>query len=158
MRKKWGYPKARAVTAQEMNAEEDALARVLPCQALRCISPANNEHAPIIPPINAKVSKKVVDGFPPKWGWSCSPSMYLSRDHPASPSRIRYTTKFTAKRGPIRLFPTLPEAITKAQPQAQTFRTISLCHSAFVKRQRILACSLIHDSTIYVVACGGPNP
>lgn len=49
-----------------MNAEEEAPARVSLRQVRKCISPANNEHTPITPPINAKASKNNVDGFPPK--------------------------------------------------------------------------------------------
>ena len=123
-----------------MTAKELVPAKLSLRQARRCTSPERTEHPPTTPAIKAKINMKLVDGFPPKSvkayhretlkrdthvtrererereregirGWFCSPLMYLSRDHPASPRTIRYATKLTTKRGPIRSLPRVPTAI-----------------------------------------------
>lgn len=60
------YPKARAVIAQEMMAEEAAVARLSLRQARRWVKPISTEHSPIAPAISANINIKLVDGFPPK--------------------------------------------------------------------------------------------
>lgn len=128
-----------------MIAKEAAAAELSLLHVRRWTKPNSTDEAPSTPAINANISMKFVEGFPPKSagpkqvlfkrkrchcsvfarstrirsaetervrGWSCSPSMYLSRDHPARPRMMRYTTKLVASRGPTNLLP-LPLAIVK---------------------------------------------
>lgn len=60
------YPKARAVTAQEIMADAAALAKLSPCHARKCMAPISTEQAPVTPHINAYTSMWLVAPFPPK--------------------------------------------------------------------------------------------
>lgn len=60
------YPKATAVIAHEINAEDDALAKLVLRHARWCMNPIMSEHKPVAPPSKPNSNMYVVDGFPPK--------------------------------------------------------------------------------------------